>query len=410
MLSILAFSLALAGSLQDTPDAVLVRIRLKIESLQAKPQPDLYVLHLKSVLALSQAEVLKLQFGNEAQSKEVLGYLQTIDHGLNDDGDKAETYLRDGTRALTLARLSKVDGSLQYCTVGLPPHWDPSHAYPMIVGMHGAGPRIPLAYVNFTFLPHGKSEKPLREVITVVPWGRGNRGWRDDGESDLWEAIEEVKSFAKVDPDRCYMAGHSMGADGVWAIAQRTPDLWAAVAMMAGSTYSAPPELGLVPNAAHLPFYIWIGDQDSNKDRIPSSQQARDALAAVGNTPTFVLQPGVGHSPRGEDEDAKTDWLLRHVRRRPDHFSFVVDTLRHRGVWGVFALRRNATRATLPEPNVKFEVWIEGQRVRIEAPDAPKMRVDLGSTGLGMTGDVEVVFNGKSVFNGPVPITPIEIG
>jgi len=411
VIPLLAFVGIVAGKQSDdSPEQALARIRTQIEALQVKKQPELYARHLKSVLALSEEEVLRLRFTESAdQAKEVLGYLQAIDSGLKDDGDKAETYLETGRRALTMARLSRTDGSLQYYTIGLPPHWDPAKPYPLIVGLHGAGPRIPLAYVNFTFTPHAKDEKPPRDVITIVPWGRGNRGWREDSEADIWEAINDAKTFAKFDPNRWYISGHSMGADGVWALVQRTPDLWAAAGMMAGATYSAPPSLGLVQNAASVPFYIWIGDQDQNRDRIPSSQEARDALTAVGNVPKFVLQAGVGHSPRGEDGDAQTDWLLTHVRQRPSHFVYVVDSPTHRGVWGILSPRPGRRGSPVPDGRVRIECTIEGSNVRIKAEGTQHLLIDLGAAGLQMSGNIEVFVNEKSVFQGAVPEKPIDV-
>ena len=97
----------------DTPEATLARIRAHIEALLSKPQPGLFARHLRSVLALSEEDVLKLQLAGShkhERAKELYGYLSTIEAGLNGDGERAEPYLVDGRRSLTLARLSKSDG------------------------------------------------------------------------------------------------------------------------------------------------------------------------------------------------------------------------------------------------------------------------------------------------------------
>jgi poly(3-hydroxybutyrate) depolymerase len=82
----------------------------------------------------------------------------------------------------------------------------------------------------------------------LTPYLRGNHAWTEstNSEADLWEAIDDIKLFVKTDPDRWYISGHSGGGDAAWAIVQRTPDLWAAAGMLAGSTYGAPVDLGLV--------------------------------------------------------------------------------------------------------------------------------------------------------------------
>jgi hypothetical protein len=163
---------------EDTPEAVVGRIRKHVEQLLAKPQPEIYERHLRSVLALCEEDVFKLQFAgrHEAeQAKELLGYLETIESGLNDDGDKSETHLVDSRRALTLARLSRSDDTLQFYTVSLPPNWDSNKAYPLYVQIHGRAPDFPLAYVHDTFLPHEKDERRADEVIGIVPGLRGQR-------------------------------------------------------------------------------------------------------------------------------------------------------------------------------------------------------------------------------------------
>jgi pimeloyl-ACP methyl ester carboxylesterase len=199
---------------------------------------------------------------------------------------------------------------------------------------------MPLAYVNYTFLPHDKDDGQNDELIAVIPWLRGNSQWRDENgaEPDIWEAIDDVKSFAKLDADRWYISGHSWGGDDTWAIVQHTPDLWAAVGIMAGNPNGAPAGLGLVRNASHVPFYLWIGDQDS--PRRPSFEEFRTSLTAVGNPPELVVASGVGHMYRPQDAAALQGWLLQHIRHRPSHFSFGVDTPQHRGIWGISIPRK----------------------------------------------------------------------
>jgi len=396
----------------DTVESALARIRTHIQVLLSKPQPELYARHLRSVLALSELDVSKLDFAGPRRNddaRELLGYLKVIEAGLNDDGDKPETYLVNGRRALTLARLSRTDETIQFCTVSLPPHWNPNKAYPLYVQLHGRGPSIPLAYVNYTFLPRGKEEGRTDEVIVVVPWLRGNSQWREENgsEPDIWEAIDDVKSFAKLDADRWYISGHSWGGDDTWAVVQRTPDVWAAAGIMAGNPISAPVDLGLVPNASHVPFYLWLGDQD--EERRPAFETFRAALTAVDNPPKLVVASGVGHMYRPEDDASLEAWLLQHIRRRPSHFSFVADTPQHRGIWGISIPREYPWAYPQAEPRVKFECWIEGSTVRIQTWDAKKLDVDLGPNGLNIPGTITLIVNGRTNFTGSAPEKPLSL-
>ena len=408
----IAVSKAEASPGPDTPEAALLRIKAHVEALLSKRQPDLFTRHLKSVLALSEEEVVKLDFvrsGKDERAKEVSGYLSTIEAGLNGDAERAETYLVEGRRSLTLARLSQSDGTLQFYTVSLPQHWDSRRAYPLHIHLHGRGPDIPLAYVGDTFQPPKEGETKNRDLITIVPWLRGNGEWRNENgsEPDIWEAIDDVKSFAAVDRDRCYLSGHSWGADDAWSIAHRTPDLWAAVGLMAGNPVGVPYALGLAANASIVPFYLWVGDED--KERRALFNSFRTYLTAVGNSPKVVVAAGVGHNYRPEDAAALEAWLLQHTRRIPKHFSFIVDTPQHRGVWGISIPRIYPDAYPQAEPRVKFECWIEGSTIRIETRDAKQIEVNLGPTGLNLSGNVELIINGKSRFSGVVPAKPLSL-
>ena len=239
---------------------------------------------------------------------------------------------------------------------------------------------------------------------------RGNHAWTEstDAEADIFEAIDDVRGFAKLDADRWYISGHSAGGDGVWALTQRTPDLWAAAGMLAGSTYAAPVDLGLVSNISHLPFYIWSGDKDLTR-RLPSAEDARDALTAIGNPPKFVMAAGVGHMYRPKDADALQDWLFQHIRQRPQHFSFTIDTPRHRGIWGISIPRKYPYDQLVAEPRVRFECWIEGGTVRIQTWDAKTLLVYLGPNGLKIPGTVTLIVNGTTKFTGSAPERPVSL-
>jgi predicted esterase len=392
-------------------DAVLERIHAKIQSALSRSQPPLFERHLRSVLALCDISAKQLEFASQNRAdllQELLTSLNNIDAGLSQDGENAETYLTNGIRPLILARLSKTDQSLQFYLVNLPPHWDPNRAYPLVVGLHGFGPSLPSSFVAYGLSPHPADAPPGPEGIMLTPYLRGNHAWTEstDSEADLWEAIADLETFANTDKNRWYLNGHSGGGDATWAIVQRTPDLWAAAGMLAGSTYAAPVDLGLVSNMSYVPFYIWSGDQDLTH-RLPSAEEARDALLAVGNRPKFVLAKGVGHMYRPEDLIQMIQWMLSHTRKRPDHFSFIIDTPRHRGVWGISIPRKYPYDQLVAEPRVKFECWIEGSTVRIQTWDARKLSVDVGSDGLNMSGNITLVVNGETKFRGQAPQKPL---
>jgi predicted esterase len=364
------------------------------------------------VLAFCEDSVLKLQFAGadrDAQTKELVGYLKTIESLLRaDDARKPETYLVEGRRSLDIARLSRSDNTLQLYTVSLPAHWQAEKAYPLYVQLHGRWSDLPLALVASTFGPQTAGE-PNNSTIVVVPWLRGNGQWRDENgsEPDVWEAIDDLKTFAKIDPDRRYISGHSWGGDDVWSIVLRTPDLWAAAGIMAGSAAGVPSELKLVANAQNVPFYLWKGAQDPIPNRQANLEYFRDSLSQVGDPPKVVIADGVGHNPRPEDGLAMQTWLFEHVRQRPSHFSFVIDTPQHRGIWGISIPLKYPDAYLHGEPEVSFECWIKGSTAQITTLNSRTLDVDFGPSGLNLSGTVKLIVNGKQLFKGPIPSKPM---
>ena len=47
--------------------------------------------------------------------------------------------------------------------------------------------------------------------------------------------LELVRKQYKIDDNRIYLMGHSMGGIGTWKLAPKYPDIWAAIAPFSGS-------------------------------------------------------------------------------------------------------------------------------------------------------------------------------
>lgn len=397
---------------------IAARTDAKIGALLGKNPPPLFAWHLRSVRALIDEEFLKLNLGVDQsprqtvadRTKEFIDWGGTILAGLERDCDNPDDYLKNGRRSLILARPSAMDGSLQYMMVGLPKGWDPNREYPLSVGLHGTGPDNPLAYPSFGFGPLGPEGPPDPDpMIGLTPWGRGNRGWRDDSERDLFEAIRLLHTFAKTNPDRWYLSGHSAGGDGTWAIVEHTPDLWAAAGIQSGSMISGRPEWGLAENLAYVPIYWLIGEKDS-PERVGDSKAGYALVKQMGGQSELNILPGIGHYPLTPEGYAAQDkWMHRFTRRRPDRFSFTVDQSAHPGVWGISVDLPGGRPRFIKEPWPKFTVAIVGRDVTITTEHCLGLRIDLGKDGLRLPDGARVIVDGKVVHDGPVPDKPLDV-
>jgi predicted esterase len=172
-------------------------------------------------------------------------------------------------------------GRLQWYGMHVPQRYVGSKdKWPLIVYLHGYGCTADEAF----FLPVGLiAEADKRGYLVATPHGRGDRFYRGDGDLDVQEVLRDVKRRYRVDPDRVYLMGHSMGGYGTNNVATRHPDQFAAVAPFEG-TDSIP----LSRNLLHVPWLAVgaVEDLDAN------AEQARamyGALSEAGQDATLLV-------------------------------------------------------------------------------------------------------------------------
>lgn len=204
------------------------------------------------------------------------------------------------------AYFSAADGSGQHFVVSLPSNYSPSATYPLIVHLHGAG-GVP--GLNAT------TQYNRQNFILVMPWGRGNSGYRGLGEDDVLQVIAWMKEWYKIDPDRVYVTGASMGGEGAWRMVSRHPDLFAAAAPICGYTGEAS-----IENLRNVPVFNQHGGQDWVVP-VANSRYAVKKLQDWGYPVLYKEIPDSGHGISGVYP--ANDWMLELRRpRTPNAVTF----------------------------------------------------------------------------------------
>lgn len=144
---------------------------------------------------------------------------------------------------------SQLDGTPQPYELFVPPAYrhEGARRWPLVITLHGykgnAGDYfrntfgLPRDYERGeTLLAHGRHGEPPRSgpMFVIAPTGRGQAMYRHAGEMDVLEALADVRQRFRIDPDRIYITGGSMGGTGAAYIPYRHPDLFAASAALAG--------------------------------------------------------------------------------------------------------------------------------------------------------------------------------
>lgn len=232
------------------------------------------------------------------------------------------------------------------------------------------------------------------EGIYVAPRAPTNTWnlWHEGHIDDLFDRlIENYVIDRGVDPNRVYLMGYSAGGDGVYQLAPRMADRFAAASMMAGH-----PNGVAVDSLRNLPFMIWMGANDGaykRNEQAASYGEKLDALRAAdpaGYLHETHIVAGKGHWMDREDR-AALPWMARYTRDPwPKKLVWRQSGRMHdRFYW--LELPAGAAKNV---QTVRAEV--KGQRVTIVSEGVEALRLRLSDAMVDLDRPLQVVWNGAA--------------
>src|SRR5262245_31377240 len=133
---------------------------------------------------------------------------------------------------------SSVDGSVQPYGLVIPRGYDPEKPIRLDVVLHGSTKPQGSSELKFMerFDDGDSDSKTLidQPFIELHPLGRVENCYRWAGETDVFEAIEDVRRKYNIDRDRIVLRGMSMGASGTWHLGLKHPDRFVALGPYCG--------------------------------------------------------------------------------------------------------------------------------------------------------------------------------
>ena len=384
-----------------------------LDALERTAETPLMKRHLRSLQTIFQTEALRQTARGETRqaAREADRLNQNVEKCLNWLPDNYSfDAVAQGNNRLIFTFASELDHTLQCYALRLPKGFDPDRVYPLIVMLHGMGPSDMPTFISYEFNQPFNTERPNNSSVFVLePFGRGNLYYQGAGETDVFEAIADVKKQFNVDEDRTYLTGQSMGGGGTWTVAAHTPDFWAAIAPCCPAfMFSEAP--WLANNLAGVPVRFWYGEKDNPKYG-ENARLAHEALQAAGYTSEIHADPKAGHGVPAEEHAAIRAWLLQHTRTIPDTFSYTASEFpsypktktknRHWGRNGVY-IQRAGDGQELPF----FTCTRDGATLRIDTRNCGVLMVDCKKQSLPE--NAEIILNGKPAAeeNGCILIQP----
>ncbi len=211
--------------------------------------------------------------------------------------------------------------------------------------------------------------------------------------------IENMVVLEDVNPDRVYIMGYSAGGDGVYQLAPRMADWWAAAAMSAGHPNETQP-VGL----RNVPFALYVGSKDSAYRRNEIAVEWGDRLAKLrdgdpGGYEHLVGTPDTGHWMNMADQVA-IPWMESRSRRvLPDRVVWRQDDVVHGSFYWLAVPEGTAAGG------IEVVARREGAVVQLEKSDAERVRVRWTDAMADLDRSVEVRMGEKVLHRGVLPRT-----
>ncbi|MBN1899691.1 prolyl oligopeptidase family serine peptidase [Candidatus Sumerlaeota bacterium] len=188
-------------------------------------------------------------------------------------------------------------------------------SFPLLMFLHGAGERgNDLEKLKLHGPPMLVAKKGKSFPFIIVSPQCPEEGWWDKDIEILTlnALLDHIISQYRIDEDRVYLTGLSMGGHGTWRLAMEYPERFAAIAPICGGGNPQKAE-----RIRHLPVWVFHGAKDTVVP-LKRSEEMVEALEKLDADVRFTVYPDADHDSWSEtyDNPELYQWFLEYKRRR----------------------------------------------------------------------------------------------
>ena len=286
----------------------------------------------------------------------------------------------------------------------------PINGWSLFISLHGGGGVSP--EINERQWNRHKKLYSLEEGILLTPrsptdtWNM----WHQDHIDRIFNRlIQNMIAKYNVNPNKIFLLGYSAGGDGVYQLAPRMADRFAAASMSAGHPNDASP-LGL----RNIGFSIHMGKNDSAYNRNNVAEEWKVQLEDlkskdIDGYENFVkIYEGRGH----QISHAKENYVLEKSNNGVDSSGifwmskFTRNPYPKKVVWKQDDVTHNRfywLKVIEPKAYSLIVASIESQVITISNATVSELVIRLNDKLLDMDKKVKVVYRDKEIFSGYVP-------
>lgn len=196
-----------------------------------------------------------------------------------------------------------------------PLNYDPKKSYPLVVYLHGSRDTVSRD-INL-YYPSNQSQYPCF-VLTPkctqsnLGWGNSWQGAHTETMANTLALVDSLVKEYKMDTDRLYIFGISMGGFGVFSVLQKNPGKFAAAYAICGGSN---PQVADV--VMQTPLWIFHG-ADDNVVPVNLSRDIYNEIVRLGGKKTkYTEYPGVKHNSweNASREKELIPWLFAQKKQ-----------------------------------------------------------------------------------------------
>jgi len=211
------------------------------------------------------------------------------------------------------------DGSNLPFRYFVPPGYDGSQAYPLILFLHGAGERGSDNEAQLNNNANGAmrllddANLALQPIFMIAPQCPTDGWWSGGTLTSAISIVDQLSATYNIDPDRVYLTGLSMGGMGTWSGVTSQPGRFAAAVPMSGNGDTNP-----AGSVSAIPFWFFHAANDGTVG-VEGSDNLVAALRNVGGNVVYTRYDTGGHAiwQAAYTHPLLFQWLVSQQRGQP---------------------------------------------------------------------------------------------
>jgi poly(3-hydroxybutyrate) depolymerase len=200
-----------------------------------------------------------------------------------------------------------------------PEGYDPTQSYPLLVSLHGGAGygtdnirQLASWEIQQLTEPQNRKRYPAFILAPQISHGTSWGGLPHLANRDtiVFDLLRALKAEFSIDPNRLYVAGHSLGGYGTWYFIGTRPGVFAAAIPLSGAG-----DPTLAKNMADIAVWAFHGETDRNVP-VDGSRNVIRAIQQKGGNPRYTEFADVGHylNPSLDSTPGILNWLFAQKR------------------------------------------------------------------------------------------------